>query len=158
MKAIRKILGVTTTFVDRSNKNTKLYDDMQGELHKETLIGKKEKIIKPFSEVYEDQKTKLLQKIIGAPPADPSRHCTFRANTIIPIQIEDQAGVKRRHGRPRVRWVETGLDRIWKIIGLTRTDLRYATMNLENEEHVKAIEKTVKDQQYEITPGSRIKS
>ena len=45
MKGIRKILGVTTTFVDRQNKTTRLYSDMQRKLHDSTPIGKFERIL-----------------------------------------------------------------------------------------------------------------
>ena len=43
MKGIRKISGVTTTFIDRQNKTTRLYSDMQKELHDSTPAGRFEK-------------------------------------------------------------------------------------------------------------------
>ena len=39
---------------------------------------------------------------------------------LIPINIKDKPGVRRRSGQPRVRWVETAFDRIWKLIGYTQ--------------------------------------
>ena len=44
---------------------------MQKEIHESTPVGKPEKILKSYSEFYEDRKTKLLAKIIRHPPQTP---------------------------------------------------------------------------------------
>ena len=38
-----------------------------------------------------------------------------------------------------MKWLETTLDSLWKIIGLFRHDLRYTIMNLHNDEQVEVI-------------------
>ena len=40
LKGIRKILKVSTTFMDRQNKNTRLDTDMQQEIHRSTRRGR----------------------------------------------------------------------------------------------------------------------
>ena len=153
MKGLRKILGVTTTFIDRQNKTTKLYNDMQKEIHDNTPIGKAEKILKPYFEVYEDRKNRLLAKIIRQPPTDPIRYCTFKFNTFQPIQIEDRAGTIRRVGQPRVRWVESSLERLWRIIGQNNETLRYEILNLERPSHTQAIEEAARLDMSEERPS-----
>ena len=50
-------------------------------------MGKMEKINKQYSEVYEEKKTALTNKIILGPSTPHMRHCTFRPHTLQPIQI-----------------------------------------------------------------------
>ena len=154
LKGLRKILNIKTTFVDRTQDSERVYTQMQDEIHRKTTVGKREKLIKPYSKIYEEQKSKLLNKIINAPPDTPIRHCTFRPNSIEPIQIKDKGNVKRRSGKPRVKWVETGMERLWSLIGnSTRPDLKYSIMNLQNPEHVAAIERAARMNIYQDSPS-----
>eukprot|EP00973_Karenia_brevis_P032937 4547733-Karenia_brevis.AAC.1 len=131
---------------------------MQKEIHDNTPVGKPEKIIKPYSTIYEERKGKLLNKIITSPPNTPNRFCTFRQDTLHPKQIEDKPGVKRRRGQPRVRWVETGLSRLWTIIGnRLRADLKYSVMDLNKPDHVDAIIRAAEIDLHEEEPGKIIR-
>eukprot|EP00973_Karenia_brevis_P009173 1243803-Karenia_brevis.AAC.1 len=68
--------------------------------------------------------------------------------------MEDEAGVKRRHGKPRVRWVGTGLDKLWHRIGTNMSpDLSYSIMNLNNEEHIEAIVRAAQSDLAEKAPS-----
>eukprot|EP00973_Karenia_brevis_P049122 6813088-Karenia_brevis.AAC.1 len=152
LKGLRKILKIKTTFVDRVQDTRTVYAKAQRAIHEATSPGKPEKIFKPYSEVYDERKTKLLNKIIKKPQTDPIRAITFQQHSLVPIQIENKPGVKRRSGQPRVRWVETALARLWTLIGKERADLRYSIMNLQNEEHIEAITWAAGRDMSEFTP------
>ena len=65
---------------------------------------------------------------------------TFQGNTLIPTNVASRRGTKRRVGQPRVKWVETGLDALWEIIGkTTRPDFKYALLDLSYRSHERAI-------------------
>ena len=60
------------------------------------------------------------------------RSITFLPNTLTPTTVTAREGTKKRVGQPRVKWVETGMDALWKLIGkTTRPEVRYTTMNFE---------------------------
>ena len=55
--------------------------------------------------------------------------------TLKPTQV-----AKKRVGQPRVRWVETDLEALWKPIGQSvRPDPKVTKMNLDNQEHINCI-------------------
>ena len=90
--------------------------------------------------MYEERKIQHLCKIIVAEEQDPMRSLSLQHSSIKPVLFQAQPGVKRRIGKPRIKWVETTLESLWKSLGeTTRADLKGAIMNLDNEEHVKAI-------------------
>ena len=138
-KGLRKILGLKTTFIDRNNDAIKILTEAQEHINNATPPGKWERQIKRFSQVYEERKVTLLSNIIKLPPGAPTKAMTFKANTLHPVSFTETAGTVRRSGKPRIKWVETTLDSLWKIIGLFRYDLRYTLMNLHNDEHVPII-------------------
>ena len=154
LKGLRKILNLKTTFVDRAMDSRAVFQKMQDKIHESTPVGKQEKILKPYSTVYEERKNKLLNAIVLAPPDAPIRYCTFRYNTYEPIQIEDKEGVRRRSGKPRVRWVETTLNRLWELIGKhMRPELKHSVMNLKNNDHIEAIRRAAAMNLCEETPN-----
>ena len=80
------------------------------------------------------------------------KHVTFRRNTLEPIQIEDKKGVKRRSGQPRIRWVETAMGNLWKIVQeLWRPDWKFNSLNPDNEEHIEEFKKTADTGIFELT-------
>ena len=138
-KGLRKILGFKTTFIDRRNDAEKILTEAQTHIDNATPPGKWERQIKRFSQVYEERKVNILNNIINLPPGAPTRSMTFKGNTLHPVSFTEVEGTVRRSGKPRVKWLETTLDPLWKIIGLFRNDLRYTIMNLNNGEHVEVI-------------------
>ena len=93
-----------------------IFEEIQRSIEREVEGGKDMKIVKKYSEVIEERKTKLIGKIIREEEGSILRHVTFRPNKIEPKQIEDREGVRRRAGQPRVRWVETALENLWKVV------------------------------------------
>ena len=72
----------------------------------------------------------------------PIKQATFQPGTLKPTNITDQPGVRRRVGKPRVKSVEAGLERLWKLIGRhSRPDSRYSIMNLDNEDHIRELQR-----------------
>ena len=78
---------------------------------------------------------------------------TFKGNTLHPVSFTEVEGTARRSGKPRVKWLETTLDSLWRIIGLYRYEYRYAIMNLNNDEHVEAIRAAATEQVHTFSPN-----
>ena len=139
---MRKILGVKTTFIDRSKDNKTVMDMAQKKVNDETKKHKTPKQLKPFLQVYEERKLNLFKQIIRSEERNPLKVLTFQKETLKPTFVTARPGTKRRVGKPRTKWVETALEAIWQQIRETMPELRGAIMNLENPEHVKAIQQT----------------
>ena len=123
-KGLRKILGLKTTFIDRQDDAEKIMSDAQAHRRRSTMPGRWERQIKNFSQVYEERKLNVLNGIIRSPPGAPTRSMTFKGDALHPVSFTETEGTVRRSGKPRVKWLETPLDSLWKIIGLFRHDLR----------------------------------
>ena len=78
---------------------------------------------------------------------------TFKGNTLQPVSFTEVEGTARRSGKPRIKWLETTLESLWKIVGLYRQDLRYSIMNLSNDEHVQAIRAAASANEHTFTPN-----
>ena len=140
LKGLRKILGITTTFVDRRNDTNQIYRLAQNHITTETSEGKPIKQLKPFSTVYNERKQKLLNKIILLPENNPLKVQTFQPNSLLPTTVNSRTGTAKREGRPRVKWVETGLETLWQLIRThIRPDLKYTALNLEDDSHAQAL-------------------
>ena len=119
LKGLRKILGVKTTFVDREKDNDKLYETAQRHIDRSTPPTQRHHVkqVKRFSQVYEQRQIKLLSKIINMPEDSPPKVVTFEHDSLHPVSFHATAGVVRRSGQPRVKWVETAMDKLWKLLG-----------------------------------------
>ena len=80
LKGLRKILGVKTTYIDRTQDNKKVMETAQEKIDEATPHGKTQKQLKPFSEVWQERKMKLFNKIITAKDDCPLRSVTFQKN------------------------------------------------------------------------------
>ena len=141
MKGLRKILNLKTTFVDRAQDNRTGIRKAQTCINENTPAGKAIKVIKPYSAVYEERKIKLLNKIIKAEEEDPLKTVTFNTKSLEPVKVNTRPATKRRVGKPRVKWVETGLDSLWKLIGeSTRPDLKGSILDPKNANHIRALQ------------------
>ena len=96
LKGLRKILGMRTTFIDRSNTNRRVLDVASRCVNPPKHPGKDVKI---FSEYVSDKSQALLAHIIRSQPEDPMRQCTFEKDTNLP-----KIHINRRVGRPREQW------------------------------------------------------
>ena len=84
----------------------------------------------------------MFKQIVRSEERNPLKVLTFQKETLKPTFVTARPGTKRRVGKPRTKWVETALEAIWQQIRETMPELRGAIMNLENPEHVKAIQQT----------------
>ena len=149
-KMHQKTFRIKTTFIDRSKDNETVRKMTQDRLNAETRSSKE---LKQFSTVYTERKIKLLNKIITAPEGPPMKSMTFQENTLKPTVVTNRPGTKRRWGKPRTKWVETGLETLWKLIGETlRPDMKGAIMNLENPQHVRIIKEAAAENIHTASP------
>ena len=158
LKGLRKILGIKTTYIDRTQDNKKIYQQVQQHIRNHTEIGKPERQFKPMSQVYEERKTQLLNSIINAPEETPTKAVTFQPNTLLPVEIHNVQGRRRRPGHPRVKWVNTTLENLWQLIKEQHPEFRYTQLNLNNDAHINALKLAAGTNLHEITPGYIIKT
>ena len=106
---------------------------------------KPQQCVKTYSQVYEERKIKLLQKNIQTEEDDPLRCVTFKPNSMTPIDITDGPGTKRRVRKPKTKWLETGLEALWRIVGRTIDPTKkYTTLDLSNDNHIETLKKAAK--------------
>jgi len=142
MKGLRKILNVHTTFVDRSKDNQTLMNMAQQAINNNTPTGTTPKKLIHFSQVYEERKLRCLNKTIIAEEGSPHKVLTFRRGTLQPTQVNIRPGTKTRWGKPRTKWVETGLEALWKLVGETiKPEAKNMILDLENDEHTALLTK-----------------
>ena len=154
MKGSCKILGVKTTFIDRSKDTQTILKTAQTHIHEETASGQPEKQIKLYSKVNEERQIGLLNKIILAEDDRSIKYVTFKEGTLQPKKIQETPGVKRRPGQPRVKWTEATLEKLWTLIGnQLNPALKYSIMNLQNDEHIQAILEAARQNLCEETPS-----
>jgi len=121
LKALRKILRLTTTYVDRRNTNQKIIDKANEFVREEG--GKKE--IRLFRQVHLNSKLKRLKKIITQPNTEINQ-ITFRRG------IETHIPPNRLQGRPSYKWTDRALIDSWEEIQQTQNQYRFATLNLNS--------------------------
>ena len=123
LKALRKILKLTTTFVNRENTNKKVFDLANEQVQREG--GTKEII--PFKKAYMCSKLKQLKRIINQNCNEPTRTVTFRRN----LEVWQQPN--RRQGRPKYKWASRALIELWDEIKEKQPQHRTTTFNIDND-------------------------
>jgi len=161
LKGLRKILKFKASYIDRTNNQDRVYQiasarmlmeketaakKKRGKLKKEErgwMLGKKIKIkeVRRYSRIYEERKQKALTKIVNLEEGNPSKSVTFKKGTLIPLDVTEREGTKRRSGKPRVKWVETGLGNLWKLVGEGNSDYKWSIYDQNNEGHVKEMKR-----------------
>ena len=81
LKGLRQILGIKTTYIDKTQDNKTIYRKVQQHMHEETEIGKPERQFKQMSQVYEERKIQMLNSIISSPEGTPTKVVTFQPDT-----------------------------------------------------------------------------
>ena len=135
LKGLRKILKMTTTYVERNNSNAEVFRRANEKIQQETPDGKIPKQIVPFVTSYLNSRMKKLARISRMQNEHPVKHITLAPNTegnIIPWNPPN-----RRVGRPRFKWVTETTKDMWNNIRAqpqhTHTSHRlFATKNLIN--------------------------
>lgn len=105
LKGLRKILGVDTTYVNRSNMNANVLRLANEKIKRE---GIKNKQIEIFSETYKKQRMRWLQKIFLRRHSDPVRRITLCQNSFACRSLR-----KKRVGRPRHKWIDEVVQDFW---------------------------------------------
>ena len=104
LKGLRKILNMTTTYIDRANTNEEVFRRAN-----EAIGSAQNRHIRPLSEVLQEKRKKLLGHIIRRSRDHPQHQVTFATRTLIPRTTE-----KRRVGRPRAAWTYETMKDSWK--------------------------------------------
>ena len=151
LKGIRKILGIKTTFIDRSQDTKKIYKQVQSHIDKNTETGHPIRQFKTMSQTYEERKTQLLNSIITSPEGTPTKVITFKPNTLTPVEVHNTQGRKRRAGQPRVKWIDTTLENLWQLIKNTVEECKYTPLNLDNDTHIEQIKVAAGHNLHEIS-------
>ena len=107
LKGIRKILGLTTTFVNRANTNEVVFQQANDCKNPRKLDGKD---IVPYGTYIRRKQHVLLAHTIRAPDEDPVRQATIDPGTQLPVNVG-----KRRVGRPRDNWTWTNLEELYVL-------------------------------------------
>ena len=97
LKGLRKILGMSTTFINRGNTNDKVYAEAT------KIAFNKEgdnRTIRRFSEFHNTRKANLLGHILRADNEDPLRQVSFQPNTAYRVDYG-----KKRIGKPKQNWL-----------------------------------------------------
>ena len=105
LKGLRKILRLDTTFINRSNTNKKVFELANAAKNPEDITGKH---IKPFSLYIHEKQEVWVKHIIRSENGDPLRQCSFE-----PFAATPRCFPNRRVGRPRDKWAETIMKRIY---------------------------------------------
>ena len=105
LKGIRKILHMTTTFVNRNNTNAKVFEKANQFKNPHSQPGKN---IRPFSVYIEQKQEALLKHLVRADSSDPLRMSTLRHNSPLPCPV-----INRRVGRPRDTWANSIYNNMW---------------------------------------------
>ena len=104
LKGLRKILNMSTTYIDRANTNEEVFRRANA-----AISEGHHKYIRPLSEVLKEKRRKLLGHIIRRPHDHPQHQATFATRTLIPRTTE-----RRRVGRPRAAWTYETMKDSWK--------------------------------------------
>ena len=97
LKGLRKILGMSTTFINRGNTNNKVYAEAT------RIAFNKEgdpRSIRRFSEFHNTRKASLLGHILRTDNEDPLRQVSFQPNTAYRVEYG-----KKRIGKPKQNWI-----------------------------------------------------
>ena len=88
-----------------------------------------------MSEYYEQQRQKLIAQIINEAEGEPMANITMD-----PATLKLNETTKKRQGRPRNNWYQTGLENYWNSIKTKHdTQFRYEQLDLDNPRIVAAI-------------------
>ena len=117
LKGLRKILGWTTTFVDRANTNKRVFERASSIKNPQGIPNRD---VQPFSKYVLQKQRALLKHTVRADGEDPLRQCTFEAGTSTPIILKNL-----RVGRPRDKWAYSIFEGMFTESGKgTKADFR----------------------------------
>jgi len=126
LKGLRKILKITTTFVNRMHTNEYVFSRARQELD-----NPDDPAIQPLSKFHKDRRVVLMAKTITLRHTDPSARVAFDPDTLRPHGYGT-----RRVGHPRLNWVQCTLKDFWEAAKTEFPDHRWAgELDLNSEAH-----------------------
>ena len=96
LKGLRKVLGMQTTFMDRSNTNARVFQKATEAINTSSEHSRQ---VKPFSIYLQQKQQALLKHTLRATDDEPLRQCTFQCGSSVTLEHRN-----RRVGRPRGKW------------------------------------------------------
>ena len=129
LKVLRKILRLDTTYIDRLNTNSSVFQTATDKMETE---GKHKKIIS-FQDVYKKLKIKSACKIITKPNSNQFK-VTFKNN-----KLDKWTHENRRVGKPRMNWAEITLTEIWEELKQHDDRYRFTSFSNKNPQKVSAL-------------------
>ena len=144
LKGLRKILKMTTTYVERNNSNAEVFRKANEAIKQETPENKIPATAKPFVTCYLNSRMKRLARIHNMPKEHPVRHITIGPNpdnNCVPWNPPN-----RRVGRPRFKWVTEAVGDIWANIRHEHPSIPQAfDRKVENKRQHEAVKDVMKN-------------
>ena len=121
LKGLRKILGMTTTYINRANTNEEVF--RRANLHiAANHHGTK---IEPIQDILAHRRIALAAKVLRQDNDSPMRMVSFKKDTAAPVEV-----LFRRVGRPRKQWTQNTLTMIWRKIRNDQSDFNNSNAQL----------------------------
>ena len=140
MKGLRKILKMTTTYIDRANTNKAVYEKANEAMNP---TGSR-KPIKRFSEAYADAKAKRAARLVATDRADPMREISFKRG------LQAWTHARRRVGAPKAKWATNAIALVWdRVRESAAPELRTSEYN----PHSQAQERVILEQAAVLIPS-----
>ena len=130
LSGLRRILGLKTTFIVRSNTNEKVLRVAEEEINKGRNTGGERKRIRIMSERIKDKSAQELGELLRLEDSDPRRKVTFLSSSAQP-----NLPPINRVGQPRTHWALATMKRVWERVS-GHDDLSF---DPRNEDHLKII-------------------
>jgi hypothetical protein len=128
LKGLRKILNMTTTYIDRENTNERVYKSAQNVLRtknaqKAPSLQKAnawlDRQVRPITDIMQEKKLNLMGHVIRREYTHPLQMVTFdtgrHPSNGAALTIKATKG-PRRKGRPRLSWTHENMTAAWNHI------------------------------------------
>ena len=130
LKGLRKILKIKTTFIQRANTNSQVFNKANACIRDITPANRTPKQVVPFIRSYQNSRMKRLARITKLPHTHPVRESTLRVDGITPWDPPN-----KRVGRPKYKWVTETAKDIWtNIKNSLPAHIRYLPFDINNQE------------------------
>ena len=131
LRGLRKILRISTTFIDRSHTNAFVFRRATAAFTRD--LSHIRRVI-PVGEVYGSRRLKLMADLVRLPESNPRR-----ATTLVGSGISPYRNLVRRVGRPKHLWANHALQDAWHATRSSRVcaDPIYDPLNAEHRGDLK---------------------
>jgi len=133
LKGLRKILGMKTTYIERSNTNDKVIR----EANRSAGLEGSNKALTKMSRYYTELRSKRGIRVLKARDSDPAKFSSF-CSTAKGWEFSN-----KRVGRPKIKWVSEMLKQLWEekraTIGETHRQFRNTQYNPQREDMRQAL-------------------